>query len=81
VSAALLPLHLNDSRLVKIEQELVSFLDATENKKPKPARIPPQTPPARGRDRISETISRIFANPFPQKICFAKIRPFYRFWK
>lgn len=28
-----------------------------------------------------KNISRIFANPFPQKICFAKIRPLYLFWK
>ena len=34
---------------------------------PKPARIPPQTPPARGRDRISKNISRILRILFPRK--------------
>jgi len=41
-------------------------------KKPKPARIPPQTPPPRGNPnseprRISKTLAEVLQNPFPRK--------------
>src|SRR3989344_399888 len=45
-----------------------------------PARIPPQTPPPRGIQPPPnfKNISRSFAKSFPQKIVFAKPRPFFR---
>ncbi|OIO20500.1 MAG: hypothetical protein AUJ23_00265 [Candidatus Magasanikbacteria bacterium CG1_02_32_51] len=47
-------------------------MDQPAKKSKKPARIPPQTPPARGQMQKQKS-AEVLPNPFPQKIVLAKL--------